>query len=125
MRKNQEVQVELKRRHIDDFVHLLAEHWELSKQIDAGSSNTVLDQILASDDDLLAGKMVCGTGGGGFSIRLALLLMIVFDHGKDSKIFTKIQHTASSAVKYRYMQYLRKIKKNSSRSCCFSVFKIA
>ena len=53
-------------RYIDDFASLLSDHWELSKQIDAGSSNTVLDQILASVDDLLAGKMVCGAGGGGF-----------------------------------------------------------
>ena len=57
---------ELERGHIDDFASLLSDHWELSKQIDAGSSNTVLDQILASVDDLLAGKMVCGAGGGGF-----------------------------------------------------------
>lgn len=57
---------ELERGHIDDFAALLSEHWELSKQIDSGSSNTVLDQILTSVDDLLDGKMVCGAGGGGF-----------------------------------------------------------
>ena len=57
---------ELERGHVDDFAGLLSKHWELSKQIDAGSSNTVLDQILISVDDLIAGKMVCGAGGGGF-----------------------------------------------------------
>ena len=57
---------ELERGHVDDFAGLLSKHWELSKQIDAGSSNTVLDQILISVDDLIVGKMVCGAGGGGF-----------------------------------------------------------
>ena len=57
---------ELERGHIDDFAELLSHHWVLSKQIDAGSSNTILEQILSSVEDLLAGKMVCGAGGGGF-----------------------------------------------------------
>ncbi len=34
--------------------------------IDAGSTNTLIDQIFDSVDDLLAGKMICGAGGGGF-----------------------------------------------------------
>ena len=34
--------------------------------IDAGSTNTLIDQIFDSCDDLLAGKMICGAGGGGF-----------------------------------------------------------
>lgn len=57
---------ELERGHIDDFAHLLSEHWELSKQIDAGSSNTLIEQIFGAVDDLLEGKMICGAGGGGF-----------------------------------------------------------
>ena len=57
---------ELERGHVDDFAKLLAEHWKLSKMIDAGSSNTLIDQIFDSVDDLLDGKMVCGAGGGGF-----------------------------------------------------------
>ncbi|MBQ1526267.1 MAG: fucokinase, partial [Lachnospiraceae bacterium] len=48
------------------FAKLLSEHWELSKKIDSGSTNTLIDQIFDSVDDLLAGKMVCGAGGGGF-----------------------------------------------------------
>ena len=34
--------------------------------IDAGSTNTMIDQIFASIDDLIDGKIICGAGGGGF-----------------------------------------------------------
>ena len=57
---------ELERGNIDAFAALLNEHWELSKQIDSGSTNTLIDQIFDSVDDLIAGRMVCGAGGGGF-----------------------------------------------------------
>lgn len=57
---------ELERGHVDDFASLLSAHWELSKMIDGGSTNTLIDQIFDSVDDLLDGKMVCGAGGGGF-----------------------------------------------------------
>ncbi|MBQ8963973.1 MAG: fucokinase, partial [Clostridia bacterium] len=57
---------ELERGHVDDFAALLSRHWELSKLIDGGSTNTLIDQIFDSVDDLLDGKMVCGAGGGGF-----------------------------------------------------------
>lgn len=57
---------ELERGHIDDFAQLLNEHWELSKKIDAGSTNTLIDQIFATIEDLVDGKMICGAGGGGF-----------------------------------------------------------
>ncbi|MCR4740622.1 MAG: bifunctional fucokinase/L-fucose-1-P-guanylyltransferase [Lachnospiraceae bacterium] len=57
---------ELERGNIDAFAELLNRHWELSKMIDAGSTNTLIDQIFDSCEDLLAGKMICGAGGGGF-----------------------------------------------------------
>ena len=57
---------ELERGNIDAFAELLNQHWELSKMIDAGSTNTLIDQIFDSVDDLLAGRMICGAGGGGF-----------------------------------------------------------
>lgn len=57
---------ELERGHIDDFAALLNQHWKLSKQIDAESTNTLIDQIFESIDDLICGKMICGAGGGGF-----------------------------------------------------------
>lgn len=57
---------ELERGHIDDFAKLLSAHWELSKMLDAGSTNTLIDQIFQSVDDLIDGRMICGAGGGGF-----------------------------------------------------------
>lgn len=57
---------ELERGNVDAFAELLSRHWELSKMIDVGSTNTLIDQIFDSVDDLLAGKMICGAGGGGF-----------------------------------------------------------
>lgn len=51
---------------VDGFAGLLSKHWELSKMIDEGSSNLLIDQIFLGIDDLLDGKMVCGAGGGGF-----------------------------------------------------------
>lgn len=57
---------ELERGNVDEFAKLLSDHWRLSKMIDAGSTNTLIDQIFDSIDDLLDGKMVCGAGGGGF-----------------------------------------------------------
>ncbi len=57
---------EIERGHVDDFAALMDRHWELSKMIDAGSTNTLIDQIFDSVDDLLSGRMICGAGGGGF-----------------------------------------------------------
>lgn len=57
---------ELERGNVDAFAELLDYHWELSKQVDAGSTNTLIDQIFSSIDDLIDGKLICGAGGGGF-----------------------------------------------------------
>ena len=57
---------ELERGNIDEFAKLLDEHWELSKMVDSGSTNTLIDQIFQSIDDFTAGRLVCGAGGGGF-----------------------------------------------------------
>ena len=57
---------ELERGNVDGFARLLDRHWELSKMVDAGSSNTLIDQIFSSIEDLIDGKLVCGAGGGGF-----------------------------------------------------------
>ena len=57
---------ELERGHIDDFAKLLSEHWELSKKLDSGSTNTLIDQIFNAVEDLIDGRMICGAGGGGF-----------------------------------------------------------
>ena len=48
------------------FSELMNTHWELSKKLDSGSTNTCIDQIFISIEDLIDGKMICGAGGGGF-----------------------------------------------------------
>lgn len=57
---------ELEHGTVDAFAELLNEHWELSKQLDAGSTNTCIDQIFISCDDLIDGRFIAGAGGGGF-----------------------------------------------------------
>ena len=56
----------LERGDVDEFARLLDEHWKLSQMIDAGSTNTLIDQIFMAIDDLIDARMCCGAGGGGF-----------------------------------------------------------
>lgn len=39
---------------------------DLSKQLDKGSTNTCIDQIFVSIEDLIDGRFISGAGGGGF-----------------------------------------------------------
>lgn len=57
---------ELEQGNIDEFAKLLNRHWELSKKLDAGSTNTCIDQIFLSCEDLIDAKFIAGAGGGGF-----------------------------------------------------------
>ena len=57
---------ELEKGNVDGFARLLTEHWELSKKLDAGCTNTCIDLILNTVSDLIDGQMICGAGGGGF-----------------------------------------------------------
>lgn len=57
---------ELERGNVDAFAELLEYHWSLSKKVDIGSTNTLIEQIFASIDHLIDARMVCGAGGGGF-----------------------------------------------------------
>lgn len=57
---------ELEKGNVDGFAALLSKHWELSQKLDAGCTNTCIDQIFISIDDLIDGRMICGAGGGGF-----------------------------------------------------------
>lgn len=57
---------ELERGNVDEFAKLMDYHWELSRKVDKGSTNTLIDQIFSSIDDLIDGRLVCGAGGGGF-----------------------------------------------------------
>ncbi|MCQ2485159.1 MAG: bifunctional fucokinase/L-fucose-1-P-guanylyltransferase [Clostridia bacterium] len=56
----------LEHGNIDEFAKLLNEHWEYSKIIDEGSTNTLIEQIIMSIKDLTDARMICGAGGGGF-----------------------------------------------------------
>lgn len=57
---------ELERGNVDAFAELLEYHWSLSKKVDIGSTNTLIEQIFAAIDHLIDARMVCGAGGGGF-----------------------------------------------------------
>ena len=57
---------ELEQGNVDAFAKLLNQHWDASKKLDSGSTNTCIDQIFASCEDLIDGKFISGAGGGGF-----------------------------------------------------------
>ncbi len=57
---------ELEKGNIDGLASLLNMHWELSKQLDEGSTNTCIEQIFRACEDLIAGRFIAGAGGGGF-----------------------------------------------------------
>lgn len=57
---------ELENGNVDAFARSLSQHWELSKQLDSGCTNTCIDQIFLACEELIDGKMICGAGGGGF-----------------------------------------------------------
>ena len=56
----------LEQGDIDRFAAMLNDHWELSKQLDAGTTNTCIDQIFAVCADMIDGRFIAGAGGGGF-----------------------------------------------------------
>jgi len=51
---------------VDAFAELLNRHWDLSCRLDRGATNTCIDQIFLACEDLIAGRFICGAGGGGF-----------------------------------------------------------
>ena len=57
---------ELERGDIDEVAKLFNQHWELSKQLDSGCTNTCIEQIFRACEDLIAGRFIAGAGGGGF-----------------------------------------------------------
>lgn len=56
----------LERENLDAFMDLLNQHWELSKQLDAGSTNTCIEQIFMACEDMIDARFIAGAGGGGF-----------------------------------------------------------
>ena len=57
---------ELEKGNVDGFAQLLNQPWELSRRLDGGCTNSCIDLIFSSVEDLIDGKMICGAGGGGF-----------------------------------------------------------
>lgn len=66
LKRDGSMRYELEQGRIDEFAKLLNRHWEVSKKLDAGSTNTCIDQIFESCEDLIDGKFISGAGGGGF-----------------------------------------------------------
>jgi len=62
----EKMQYALEQGRIDRLAELFNYHWELSKKLDSGCTNTCIDQIFNAVDDLIAGKFIAGAGGGGF-----------------------------------------------------------
>ncbi len=56
----------LEQGDIDDFAHLLNDHWRLSCQLDQGTTNTCIDQIRMVCQEYTEGLFIAGAGGGGF-----------------------------------------------------------
>lgn len=57
---------ELERGNIDELAKLFNRHWQVSKELDQGSTNTCIEQIFLACEDLIDGRFIAGAGGGGF-----------------------------------------------------------
>lgn len=57
---------ELEQGNVDAFAQLLNKHWEISQKLDEDSTNTCIDHIFASCEDMIDGRFIAGAGGGGF-----------------------------------------------------------
>lgn len=51
---------------MERFICEMNHHWELSKMLDHGVSNTCIEQIFATCEELIDAKFIAGAGGGGF-----------------------------------------------------------
>ena len=56
----------LEQGDVDEFAELLNKHWELSCQLDGGTTNTCINQIFMVCEELIDGRFISGAGGGGF-----------------------------------------------------------
>ncbi len=57
---------ELEEGNVDGFAELMNRHWECSKKLDSGATNTCIEQIFAVCGNLICGRFIAGAGGGGF-----------------------------------------------------------
>jgi fucokinase len=62
---------ELRRGNISAFGQLLSEHMRLLCQLDASSSNLMLDHMMRGLDEWTEGVTLCGAAGGGFMYGVA------------------------------------------------------
>ena len=60
----------LEKGEVDKFGRQLDKHWELSKKLDIGCTNTCIEFIFESIRELIDGRFICGAGGGGFLLVL-------------------------------------------------------
>ena len=91
----------LEQGDIDEFAELLNQHWELSCMLDAGTTNTCIDQILLVCEDLVDGKFISGAGGGGF-----IQVILKKDVTKE-QLHERLHGVFQDSVDYVHM-YLRK-----------------
>ncbi len=57
---------ELEEGSVDGFAELMNRHWECSKKLDGGATNTCIEQIFQVCEKLICGRFIAGAGGGGF-----------------------------------------------------------
>jgi len=60
------MQYELEKGNVDAFISLINRHWLLSRELDAGTANTSIDQIVRVCELFIDGAFIAGAGGGGF-----------------------------------------------------------
>ena len=77
---------QLEQGDVDAFAELLNEHWKRSLQLDGGTSNTCIDQIFLSCEDLIDAHFICGAGGGGF-------LQVILKRGITKETLRKRLHS--------------------------------
>ena len=51
---------------MEQFICEMNHHWELSRMLDHGVTNTCIEQIFATCEELIDAKFIAGAGGGGF-----------------------------------------------------------
>ncbi len=60
----------MSRKDLPSFGRLIAEAWQLNKQLDPESSNERIEQLLSRVEDRLLGAKLLGAGGGGFLLMV-------------------------------------------------------
>lgn len=79
----EEMKADLDARDADAFARGIDRYWALKKQIDPGSTNAAIEQILKRVQPLLSGRLLPGAGGGGFILMVA----------RDAAAATRIRRT--------------------------------